>query len=249
MALYNEVEYVRYAIESVIKHVDRFIVIEGAFAETVATGGSERSDDGTINILNQLKEKYRDKLIRICPEKPLQQLQHRNLIFRALSGLGYDDCWMWLVDGDEVYTDDQVQNLKRVLDETQFDCVKIKSLTFINNFVDYANIAFPRLYRIRPGYQYRFSAPNDLMQQVPPTRGFMPQRMENREDEVYFYHYSYVKDPARFLQKKREREKLGGSFKWFLEDGQVTCPNYHPKKFTGIHPEIMKGHPRYHELP
>lgn len=257
MAAWNEIDFVEQAVRSVINHVDGMVVIEGAFKETVETGGSPRSDDGTIDVLLKLEKEFLHKL-KVVAAPTLTQLQHRSTVFDVVPfhfplAASQEHYWLWLVDADEVYDDANATRLKEILEETDREVVKVDSLTFVNDFKHYVKIAFPRCFKILRGFQYVFWSPNHL--------AFRPSKADykwvpfgaakgedNREDEVFFFHYSYVKDPARFSQKKRERERVHGQFKWSLdENDQVVCPGTNIRTFEGEHPEIMKTHPRRYQ--
>lgn len=256
MAVYNEVEYVEYSIRSVIEHVNTLIVVEGAFEETVRAGGSLRSDDGTLEILEKLQQEFSwQKLVIYKAPFPADQLRHRNMFFDLVGfhcplATNMKYYWLWLIDADEVYDEDNISALKDVLNSTNSDCIKIDSLTFVNNFHSYVKIGFPRCFRIRSGRKHVFMGANHvacLNDKWQPTR-VLNDGEENHEDSVRFFHYSYVKDPARFSLKKKERELVHGanSFKWSLDsNNQVVCPGTNIRTFSGEHPPVMHDHPRF----
>lgn len=261
MSAYNEAEYIEPAVRSVINRVDGMIIIEGAFLETVETGGTRRSNDGTLDILDSLEKEFSNKL-HVFEAPTYTQLRQRSLVFDVANYhfplIARENYWLWLVDADEVYDLENTLKLIDILEKTESDVIKVDSYTFVNDFKHYVRIAFPRCFRIRSGFQYQFSGPNHLIfreENYPlykwKNMNWRPLGPEkNHEDEVMFYHYSYVKSPERFSQKKREREHLHGvTFKWYLgEDDEVTCPNFKPRIFTGEHPKIMKDHPKHQSL-
>ncbi len=251
MAVYNEADYVEYSIRSVIEHVDGMVVMEGAFRETVQAGGSMRSDDGTLDILSRLQKEFGHKL-NVIKIANLSQLRHRSWVFDVIPInfplIAQHDYWLWLVDADEVYDVENIKNLKRILGSTQSDVIKVDSLTFVNDFRHYVKIAFPRCFRICADYNYQFCGPNHLVSsRAHGENGWSavgPE--ENHEDSVRFFHYSYVKDPARFSLKKKERELVHGQFKWELdENNRVVSSGVNIRTFDGKHPEVMRGHPRH----
>jgi hypothetical protein len=242
MAVYNEIDYVEYAIRSVIDHVDKLIIIEGAFKETVDTGSTLSSDDGTFEVLKKLEKEYWEKIC-LAYVNNVPQLVHRNHVFDVMKllGLAHEDRWLWLIDGDEVYKTEDILALKAILKQTNADVVKIDSLTFVNDFSHYVEIAFPRLFRLKAKHNYRFVAPNHLADET--ERKILQE--ENHKDLVKFFHYSYCKSPARFLAKKKERTLVHGQFKWSLNDKQmVVSPGIKLRDFKGEHPEVMLTHPR-----
>jgi glycosyltransferase involved in cell wall biosynthesis len=247
MAAWNEAEYVEYAIRSVIDHVDVMLVIEGAFKETVDAGGSHRSDDGTLEILERLRDEFGN--LHVFQAPVYGQLQHRQL---SLNFMTPQDYWLWLVDADEVYDPADAVKLKAVLGSTKADVIKVNSFTFVNDFRHYAGIAFPRCFRILEEREYVFSGPNHLLSRRRdggygcPWYIPSPQDTETHEKDIKFFHYSYCKSSERFLMKKKERENVHGTFKWKLdEDDNVVSPGVNIRIFNGQHPEIMRTHPKW----
>lgn len=243
MNVFNESEYVEYSVRSVIGCLDQLIVIYGWFAET-KLGTDNLQFDDTYAILERLQEEFGDDKINLSMCSGVQQLVARNQVWaRALEG-GWEDYWLWIIDGDEVYDSENLGNLMNILHETEAEGVKIDSRTFVNDFQSYVKIAFPRLFRIQPGNVYNFVAPNDI------SLCGRPMSVTNYEDDVRFFHYSYCKSPERFMLKKREREALPeGRFKWYLDDeSRVTADGINIRTFDGRHPAIMKSHPRFKEL-
>jgi len=254
MAVYNEAEYVEYSIRSVIEHVNTLIVVEGAFKETVRAGGSLRSDDGTLEILEKLQQEFgSQKLIVFKVPFPADQLRHRNIFFDLVGyhcsiAVNMKYYWLWLIDADEVYDDQNIIVLKEILNSThtRTNCVKIDSLTFVNDFHSYVKIAFPRCFRIKDGKHHEFSAPNHVVRRDPEGWVLLNAAEKNYEDSVRFFHYSYVKDPVRFSLKKKERELVHGQFKWELdENNRVVSPGVNIRTFDGKHPKVMRGHPKH----
>lgn len=250
MAAYNEAEYIEYAIRSTIEHVDVMIVIEGAFKETVETGGSRHSDDGTLEILSRLKEEFGQKL-QLVQCSPLPQLNHRNIVFQAVQRLRPDindqEYWLWIIDADEVYDEENATKLQTLLQTTEFECIKVDSMTFVNDFQHWVRIAFPRCFLIQPEIPHYFSGPNHIVQHYVRwgDNRLLNDFELNVEDEIKFWHYSYVKAPERFTQKKKERTRVHGSFKWYLgDDDKVTADGVNIREYHGEHPEVMRDHPR-----
>jgi hypothetical protein len=251
MTAWNEAGFIESAIRSTIDHVDEMIVIEGAFKETVETGGSLRSTDGTLDILEKLEREFVSKLYVYKSQFPESQLSQRSLFFQLmkqyLSLVCKRNYWMIIQDSDEIYDEENFNKLKNILNTTQSDVIKIDSLTFVNDFESYVKIAFPRCFRMRRNCDYTFCGANHLAyKQRGASQWCSLGPEENHEDEVKFFHMSYVKSPERFLQKKKEREKVHGinSFKWNLNsDNQVFCPGTNIRKFAGQLPELLKNHP------
>lgn len=250
MNVYNEEDFVEYSIRSVINSLDKLIVIYGWFAETKrGTKDVSTLGDNTFEILEELKDEFGDK-IHIVHSSGRDQLSTRSLVFDQATYCGFEDYWLWIIDGDEVYSAHDLFKLNTILLETKAEAIKINSLTFVNDFTHYVGIAFPRLFRIRPENQYTFMAPNDLLMASRTVDECCQMKVISYESDVKFFHYSYCKSPGRFMLKKREREALpGGKFKWYLDkDGRVAADGVNIRIFTGAHPAVMASHPRFKEL-
>jgi len=232
MCLHNEEDFMRESIFSVMDFLDELIIVEGAWGENIAVNGEPRSTDRTLEYIKELQDYPFHNKLRFYQHNEATQLIQRNKFFTYAP----EDCWLWIIDADEVYEPQEVVRLIQLLEETQDEGIKIRSLTFINDAETYSTIGFPRCFRIKPGHRYTFSAPNDLLKdgrKVPVVK----------HEYVRFFHYSYCHKPDRFTEKKRERTHLHGSFAWSLnEEGKVTRPDAKIEKFTGIHPPIMSGH-------
>lgn len=232
MAVHNGSDFIRQSIESVINSVDKFIILEGAWGENVAVNGQPRSTDGTLDILSELEEKYSDK-IEIHQYNDRSQLAQRNRIFKHIP----KDCWLFIVDHDEVWDNENLSKLQTLLQETSDPGIKVKSFTFINDPYSYAPIAFPRCFRIKFDNSYVFCAPNDLI-----CNGKHVEVIPH--EYIEFFHYSYCHSPERFLEKKRERTKLNGYFPWSLDsNNQVYRSDANIRSFNKEHPLIMNDHP------
>ena len=156
MVCYNEEAFIEYAIESVINYVDCVDVIEGSWASTHITGGTLRSTDGTIDILQRLKNKYGDKIsLRFINEKT--QLEQRNRVFDDING----PTVLWLWDADEIIDPIEAEKVVEVANNMQFECYKMTANTFVNDAFTYCPIDFPRLFLVDT--KYRFIEPNKIM--------------------------------------------------------------------------------------
>ncbi|MCK5610095.1 glycosyltransferase [Candidatus Pacearchaeota archaeon] len=238
MAVHNGADFIRQSIESIITSVDRFVILEGAWGENVAVNGQPRSTDGTLDILSELEARYPDK-IEVCQYNDRSQLAQRNRIFNHIP----KDCWLFIVDHDEVWDNENLTKLWMLLQNTGDLGVKVKSFTFVNDPYSYAPIAFPRCFRLRPENNYVFCAPNDLL-----CNGKQVKVVPH--EDIEFFHYSYCHSPERFLEKKRERTKLNGYFPWSLDgNNQVYRSDANIRSFDRPHPPIMDGHPIMNRKP
>ncbi len=229
MAVHNGAEFIRQSIESVIGAVDKLVILEGAWGENVAVNGQPRSTDGTLEIIDDLQNKYDN--IEAHQYNDRSQLEQRNRVFNHIP----DDCWLFILDHDEVWDTENLAKLWMLLQRTDDSGIKVKSLTFVNDRYTYSPISFPRCFRIKPNRQYVFCAPNDL---------FCDGKQVNVKphEDIEFYHYSYCHTPERFMEKKRERTKINGHFPWELDNNKVVRPDANIMYFDGNHPDAMRKH-------
>jgi len=234
MCAHNGAEFIEYAIRSTIDYVDKFVIIEGAWQTNIKANRQPRSVDGTIDILDMLKNEYGNK-VEVYPHNDVNQIQQRSRIFEYIT----HPCWVWLIDHDEVYDKYNAEKIRNICQNNYpADCIKINSLTFFNDTKHYAPIAFNRLFKIIKNPKlYRMHGANHI---IYPYQN----KMTNMSKDIYYFHYSYLHTQERFLQKRRERILVHGKFKWEIDqDGKVFTPNGRSFKiFEGEHPEIMKEH-------
>lgn len=235
MNVHNGANFIEYSIRSIMSVVDKLIVIEGAWQTGIRVNGEARSTDGTIPIIRRLQKEYNIELYFHNEEN---QLKQRNKALEYLEG----PCWAILWDHDEVIDEENGAKIRRYckeLENSDVGTIQIKSLTFFNDFQHYSPITFPRIFAIRSHYPDRthhFVAPNSV---------FPCNKLSlNLENEIEYFHYSYVQDKKRFVQKRRERIAVHGDFKWKIDDqGRVYTENWKPKcTFDGDHPEVIRDY-------
>jgi heptosyltransferase-2 len=163
------------------------------------------------------------------------QLQQRSRFFDFVPG----KCFMWIIDGDEIYQPEEVDNVIAATNRGDAEFYDATSLTFVNDAHHYVHIDFPRLFLADKGY--RFVDPNHL---VKPNG--QPLQQASGWPIAKFYHYSYVRNPDRMLTKIRDRVETHGEFKWQLHGEYMKRPGV--KFHTTDHiPEIVKDHPLLQE--
>jgi len=245
MTVYNESEFVEYAIRSCLPYVGNLVIVEGAYQETIKLGMSSRSTDGTLEII----EKFRnDPKVSIIYANENTDKDQRNVGLEAIKKLDPGG-WLLIIDGDEVYemlTLKQAHLLSRAFERTGKYAAYFTSMTFVNDFKHYTLQEFPRLFKLTSKCEFV----ND---------NFMKWDHDERWDSTYvtkiphmkYFHYAFCKDTQRFeLKKKWWETRFGKPFDygWKVgEDGKITDKNHRIYEFTGKHPEIMKGHRLYHE--
>lgn len=241
MIVYNDADYVDYAIQSVIDWVDEMIVIEGAFQITIATGKPPRSNDGTLEILERWKTHPKITVVHA------NEKEHKNQY-----NIGYQWAierkadWAVLVDSDEVWTKPIKDLMDVALKRELSDCRNVKEFRvreycFINDFKHWYEGLYPRVFRVEP--EAFFVYDNEV--EFKNGRG---NHLVLCIGEKNIYHYGYVRNNKRWQMKQDYMfEKDGNpSIKkdYKLEGNAYVIPQDLPiYKFTGKHPELMQKHP------
>lgn len=246
MCVYNETEFIDYAIRSVLPHVDDLVIVEGAYQETIELGASPRSDDGTLGIIDTYRNNEKITIIEANEKSDPDQ---RNKGLEVIKKLNPDG-WLLIVDGDEVYAEESlgmVRSVMRNMSKEGRYAAYFKSLTFVNDLKHYTFQDFPRLFKITPSCEFindNFMAWKDEgISWAPPHIFKMPY--------VRYHHYAFCKGAERFELKKRWWETRFGEpfdYGWkTLEDGSVEDGSgKHPiYEYESEHPAIMKKHPMW----
>lgn len=232
ITVYNEVEYIEYALTSILKHFDHIAIVEGAYQETLTTNPEKpaRSNDGTRAILQRYKHHSNITIVEANEQSDPQQ---RSVGMKILK---QKDCdWCVIVDADEVWEEDSLDELKTKLEllQPEVSTVKLDIQVFVNDFWHYTWQTMSRCFRIKP--HTKFISDNEIQEWQQFIRWTSPT----------FFHFAYVKNLDRFMTKVKWWACRGGS-DWFVDSaGKYSSPNHKIYEFTGEHPEIMKNHPYY----
>jgi len=231
MTVYNEVDFLDYAIRNALMCVDDLVIIEGAYKETINLGKPARSNDGTLQIL----QKYMStKNVRIFFANEETDKDQRNIGLQHIKKINPDG-WMYIHDGDEVYkpsTFAVIKNTCKQLDKTDVKAAYFKSLTFVNDFNHYCEQSFPRLFKITPECKFI----NDNFMTWENVQGWQIPYVTHLHNIQYF-HYSFLKGSERFKTKRDwwMNRGLGPNFDygWTIdENGHITDKNHKIYEFT-----------------
>lgn len=248
MNVYNEAEFVSYALQACLPYVKSVTVVEGAYKEAIAVGASPRSTDGTVNIvksffLKSLFPSVKQKMYMLEANEKSDPHQ-RNVGLRHIQEMDPNG-WLLIIDGDEVYepfTFRMIEALTRKMNHAGAKAAYFKSLTFVNDFEHYCEQEFPRLFKLTPDCSFvndNYVQWGNKMDWAPPTVIKAP--------NIHFHHYSFCKGKERFDLKKRWWETRFGrpfEYSWHLdENGDIVDNNHVIKPYRGKHPEIICQHP------
>ena len=165
MTVYNEAEFVDYAIRACLPYVDDLVIVEGAYQETIALGASPRSTDGTLEILEQWKDaaekEGEDSIVHFIEANEQTDKDQRNAGLEKIKELNPDG-WVLIIDGDEVYDKNAFSMIRSAMvnmDRSQKLAAIFRSLTFVNDFKHFAEQDFPRLFKILISRLTKFKFP------------------------------------------------------------------------------------------
>jgi glycosyltransferase involved in cell wall biosynthesis len=242
MTVYNEGEFINYAIRACLPFVKSLTIVEGAYRENIALGASPRSTDGTLQVI----QKHLGGKVSVIYANEQSDPQQRNIGLDSIKKQASPSDYLLIVDGDEVYepmTLKMVESLSKKMDRTLALGAYFKSMTFVNDFDHYCDQEFPRLFRISP--ECRFV--NDNFMEWPDLNAQWLSPFIIKAPAISFFHYSFCKGAERFNEKKIwwENRFPGKKFhySWYLDNnGSIADTQHTIKKFKGRHPTIMRSH-------
>ncbi len=254
MTVYNEADFVEYAIRAALPYVDDLVIVEGAYQETIACGAEPRSTDDTIRkIQDAMRATYPDdpvvEKIKILTANEKTDKDQRNLGLAKIKELNPDG-WLLIIDGDEVYTKENIEmvrNFMRLMDKQDKRASYFTSLTFVNDFQHYTEQEFPRLFKITP--ECKFVDDNFMVWK----EADWSLKYVMKLPFLRYHHYAFCKSKERFELKKkwwetRFPDQPDFDYGWHVkEDGEIDDPGHPIQLYGGQHPEIMKTHPMYPE--
>lgn len=241
MNVYNAEDYLAYSLGSIYKFADRIVIIDGAFNKKMP---SLFSTDRTEKIVKDFPDE--DGKIVYLRTSSKNQVEQRNKVWPHVIG-----DWLFLVDHDEVYKEDELVAAKEFLSVTDNNAFWVQANVFLNSCNWYFTLFYPRIFRLKEGI--KFIAPNFFVH----TEGKYVARRDLPAPKLIMSHYSFVENGKR-VPIKREQRKLELTFKnirgkykhWnnrlhvdFQNGFWIVPKAWRVKKFEGVHPLIMENHP------
>lgn len=197
----NEEEFLEVSVDSLSSVIDEWIFVVGGNNYALSSGMCDKRgypNDATLDIARNLQKKYGGYVIE-PPGRPWRdKVEMRNAYAQYLK----PGNWMWMLDGDEVYKQEQLWRITELMQTN--DVLIMKFWLFWNN-IDTVGIGkwdcYPqeRLVKWKEGYGYRGSNhlhvstnTDQLACKVAPTY---------RGNDKLFYHYSWVRPIEKIRQK------------------------------------------------
>ena len=261
MTVYNEADFIEYAIRSCLPCVDHLVVVEGAYQETIKLGASPRSTDKTREIIQFLGNQH----IIECGPSPfgsewssdaskwkIDYIEANAKTDKDQRNIGLDrikelnpDGWFMIIDGDEVYDPlafKMIRSFIKTMEKNDKYAAYFKSLTFVNDPYHFTEQSFPRLFKITSACTFV----NDNFLDWP-DKNLKWGHPHVIKVPIQYYHYSFLKGQKRFLEKRDwwMNRGLGSNFDygWNIDkNGKINDPNHDIYEYTGKHPDIMKDH-------
>jgi len=126
MIVYNDADYVDYAIRSIKDWVDEMVIVEGAFEITMAGGKPARSNDGTLDII---KRHVDNKKVFLKQVNLREHKHHYDVGYQHAIKNGSD--WAIMIDSDEVWTKQSQIMADMWMKKTDAKEMRIKEFCFI----------------------------------------------------------------------------------------------------------------------
>lgn len=238
MIVYNDADYVDYSLRSVLGWADKIVVIEGAFEITMKCGMPARSNDGTIDILNDHVKMGNIELFHLNKR---EHKHHYDFGYQFAISHGAD--WAVLLDSDEVWT----KKAKTIADsfmkknvDSEVKEMRINEYSFVNDFNTWYHGVYPRIFKCIPGSSFVFD--NEVKFSGYGRGEHKVLTLPGRD----VYHYGYVRRKKRWRLKQDymwEKDFNPLNKKYKLEgDSYILPEDIKIFRFSGKHPDIMTKH-------
>ncbi len=208
MIVLNGEPFTRYNLRALYPHAHQIIVVEGACPSAAAVATPDgHSTDGTIEVLRAFKrdEDPEDKVIIVTAqdEGHLDGFwQEKDEMSKAYATRATGN-YLWQVDSDEFYHEEQVARLGEILAKDRPDAVSFPMLTFWGS-TKYITDSFylirdnareyHRLFAWGPGYTYATHFPPTVVDEqgidVRSKKWLRADQLEKKR--IYLYHYSLL---------------------------------------------------------
>jgi glycosyltransferase involved in cell wall biosynthesis len=243
MNVFNEAEWLRLAIDSVLSWCGSMVIVEGAYGIAIEAGAPERSDDGTLDILESYKENPKVTIIHANKRDEAPQLQV------GLEELKKQDVdWYLLVDGDEVWKKQDLQLIKAAIRRGEKNGIyqyRVNFINFINSFDRCYPSVMKRVFKLTPGAvavgQNGLAWPDH--QKSVDIGGSHQSHISTLPEVCKCYHYTEIKAAERWLLKKRYLKVRDGNPRfdaWHVTKDGFVNGEKSIMNFRGTHPASVK---------
>ena len=180
-------EFIEASIESIYDHVDHIVFVHSNTSWNGQTGNTIKPIvDGWVELYD-----YKDKIIQIDHDCTMQDEQYRVGFNHIKNHL--DDCWVLLIDADEVWDDGDMEAAMDILPELSPETMSCRCNlhTYIKNI----------FYRIHPTYGQPVTFVRSTWPGEIGTRG-LDVRPSMVMKNVFFHHFTYVRRSLGIVKEK-----------------------------------------------
>lgn len=180
-------------LSSIYSSVDQILVAEGP-VKFWQNQGFSTSTDKTNDILHNFPDPQNK--IKIYHGQYSEKNEQCNAYIK---GMNSDIDYIWNVDSDEIYKEEDIQKIFTLLDKYKITTMGFKSLTFYGGLNHYLTgfeegAEFIRIRKVYPGSYWATHRPPTIAH--PPNISIWPERhMDHNQTSdfgIRMYHYSYV---------------------------------------------------------
>lgn len=251
----NEEEFLASAVESVNPIVDEWVFVIGGNEYAYKAGMCDETgipSDNTLKIAKELAQNYNGHVIPPPGRLWKDKVEMRNAYVNFLK----PGNWMFMLDGDEVYKEEQLWRVSELMRE--YEILIMQFWLFWNNTNTigtgaWDNYPQERVVRWHPGFEYK----NGNHLHVSAFDGRLAKDVYStwRGKQKLFYHYSWIRPINKIRQKLLYYKYQSGNnndnyvddvfLKW-REDPESVRGRTHPmgkgdfKPFPGIHPDCIQ---------
>ncbi|MBI3332947.1 MAG: glycosyltransferase family 2 protein [Candidatus Omnitrophica bacterium] len=265
--VYNEQEYLEYAVRSILPGVERVVICLGLAPYTAYNPNSRevsRPDDRTEAIADALAKAHPN--VTVLKGIWASEIDHRNAGLELCLQDGTD--YYWLVDGDEVYREDHLRRIRQEIEaHPETGTFIVKCHIFWRGFSYripaqelswrprriFKLTRFRKILGLKFPYRLRFVGQNEM--------NSLGKVVEIPPDQAVFYHFSYARSQAamrdKFLTFSHAHEIPSGWInevweKWPSDRSMANIHPIDPPKFPRALyqppddlPALLTRHPYY----
>lgn len=250
MQVYNEANWIGFAIDQAMMLCDKLLIVEGsqfvAFPDI-----PERSDDGTLDIISDKSKQYGERIICLNTMRKHGNYRHNQCdnFNRALIFCNKGDYFIQL-DADEFYLDEWIAEANELMREGKADLIKAVNYEFAISFKW-------RVERERPRVKVAIIKKTEKLYFSPTHKHINPGENAIIIPGIGCHHYDWVKPPERMLIRMRTSGMYPGMVEWFKKVWQKIEPENGKKypsyagyfilrQYEGQHPTVLDNHPWSH---
>lgn len=225
LTTYNDSDWLAGALKT-LGQLDGAVILEGAYQETINLGMPSRSPDKTCELCTKFVFEKQDNKFMYFEVNETSDVQQRNHALEKIKEsflVTSEPIVVFIVDGDEEYTDNQILLIKQWAQwmteaEKKLAC-SIWSKVFVTE-EEYTLCVFPRLFLLTPGCKF---VDSNLMYWPEVNFTLRYTDRETKYSKILPFalattHHSYCRSKERFEWKRKGRIARRGSFPWVWDE-------------------------------